>query len=129
MKVETRLCWAEFALPLVFQNLDFVNIGDVEGVDYQDNLDFLNIGGVEGLADQDQLDFQHLSVNTHAAWIAQALGFPQAWWRKYQTRILFLNEILLEIKNLKSEKRKLPNAVVAIEVRGRQALLQTLIAT
>ena len=43
---------------------------------------------------------------------------------KYQKRIPVLNEILLQIKNLKSEKRKLPNAVVAIEVRGRKVLLQ-----
>ena len=107
MKVETRLVWGEFLLPLESQRLDFVNIADVEG-----------------LADQDQLDVQLLSVKSHAAWIAQALALPHVWWRKYQKRIPELNEIILKIKNLKSEKRKLPNAVVAIEIRGRQVLLQ-----
>lgn len=107
MKVEMRLVWGECVLPLESQKLDFVNIADVEG-----------------LADEDQLDFQLLSLKSHATWIASALSLPHSWWRKYQKRIPFLNEVLVKIKNLKSKKRRLPNAVVAIEVRGGQVLLQ-----
>ena len=44
---------------------------------------------------------------------------------KYHTRVPLLNEILLKIKSLKADKRRLPNAVVAIEVRGGKVLLQS----
>ena len=64
MKVEQHPCWGEFVLPLESQRLDFVNIGDAEG-----------------LADQDQLDFQLLSAKSHAAWTPQALGLPHVWWK------------------------------------------------
>ena len=108
MKVEMRLVWGEFLLPLESQRLDFVNVADVEG-----------------LADHDQSDFQLLSVKSHhAGWICQALGVPQWWWRKYQKHIPVLNEILSKIKKLKVQKRKLPTAVIAIEVRGRKVLIQ-----
>ena len=64
MKVEMRLVWGEFLLPLESQRLDFVNVHDVEG-----------------LADEDQLDFQLLSVKSHSEWTPQALGIPHVWWK------------------------------------------------
>ena len=70
MNVEKRLCWGECVLPLESQKLDFVNIGDAEG-----------------LAGQDQLDFLRLNVKSHATWIPQALGLPHVWRKKYQKQV------------------------------------------
>ena len=102
-----RLVWGEYVLPLDSETLDFVNIADIEG-----------------LADEDNLEFQLLTLNSHTTWISKALALPHWWWRKYHTQVPLLNEILLKIKSLKAKKPKLPNAVVAIEVRGGRVLVQ-----